>query len=361
MICALVSTPPDPPIVSPAAGRWYQVWRIVRFVLGLALAGVAVWAIEGKTDELSGASTYLAHLRWGFVVAALAAEAASYLAFAYLQRRFLLVGGVRIKSAPMVGISVASVSIQNSLPGGLVFYAAYVFRQYRRFGADDVLAGWTLVAANGLSFITLSALAAVGLGLALGAGSTLDLVETILGIVIVASVLVLAWIERARILPRAARPVRLSQRWIRRPSPATPADQIIDKWLAQLGAVSPSPVDWAGATAMSMGIWAGDCGCLALSFLAVGAGVPWRGLLLAYGAGQLASILPITPGGLGVVEGSLTVALVAFGGAHYSTVAAVLLYRLMSFWLVVPVGWASWGVLALVGRSRRSVLETSRV
>jgi uncharacterized protein (TIRG00374 family) len=222
-----------------------------------------------------------------------------------------------------------------------------------------VLAGWTLVAANALSFITLSALAAVGLGLALGAGSTLDLVEAIVGIVIVAVLLVLAWVERARILPRTARMVRLSQRWLRRPSPAAPAEKIIERWLARLGAVSPSPMDWAWATATSLGIWAGDCGCLALSFLAVGAGVPWRGLLLAYGAGQLAAILPITPGGLGVVEGSLTVALVAFGGAHYSTVAAVLLYRLMSFWLIVPVGWASWGALALVGRSRRTVLEAT--
>jgi uncharacterized protein (TIRG00374 family) len=203
--------------------------------------------------------------------------------------------------------------------------------------------------------------AAVGLGLALGAGSTLDLVEAILGVLIVAAVLVVAWVERARILPRTARLVRLSQRWIHRPSPSAPAEELIDQWLVRLGAVSPSPLDWAWATAASLGLWAGDCGCLALSFLAVGAGVPWRGLLLAYGAGQLAAILPITPGGLGVVEGSLTVALVAFGGAHYSTVAAVLLYRLMSFWLVVPIGWASWGTLALVGRSRRPVLEASRV
>jgi uncharacterized protein (TIRG00374 family) len=361
MICALVSTPPDPPLVPPSAGRWYQVWRVGRFVLALALAGVAVWVVTGKTDELSGASDYLAHVRWGFVVAALAAEALSYVAYASLQRRLLLAGKVQVRSAPMIGISLAGNSIQNSLPGGLVFYAAYVFRQYRRFGADDVLAGWTLVAANGLSFIALSALAAVGLGLALGAGSALDLVETLLGIMVLAGLLVLAWVERARILPRTARFVRLSQRWIRRPSPSVPADQIIDGWLGRLGTVSPSPADWAWSTTMGISTWVLDCGCLALSFLAVGAGVPWRGLLLAYGAGQLAAILPITPGGLGVVEGSLTVALVAFGGAENSTVAAVLLYRLMSFWLAVPVGWGAWGVLALVGRSHRSVLETSQV
>src|ERR1019366_2633209 len=69
--------------------------------------------------------------------------------------------------------------------------------------------------------------------------------------------------------------------------------------------------------------------------------------LLAYGAGQLASNLPITPGGLGVVEGSLTVALVAYGGVEASTVAAVILYRIISFWGFLPVGWMTWGLMAI--------------
>jgi hypothetical protein len=97
--------------------------------------------------------------------------------------------------------------------------------------------------------------------------------------------------------------------------------------------------------------WVLDCSCLALSFLAIGAGIPWRGLLLAYGAGQLAANLPITPGGLGVVEGSLTIALVTFGGAETSTVAAVFLYRILSFWAELPVGWVTWGALAWTRRA----------
>jgi uncharacterized membrane protein YbhN (UPF0104 family) len=89
-----------------------------------------------------------------------------------------------------------------------------------------------------------------------------------------------------------------------------------------------------------------------VSFLAVGAGVPWKGLLLAYGAGQLAANLPITPGGLGVVEGSITIAIVAFGGAATSTVVAVLLYRVISFWLILPAGWSAMALLAWSGRRR---------
>jgi uncharacterized protein (TIRG00374 family) len=122
--------------------------------------------------------------------------------------------------------------------------------------------------------------------------------------------------------------------------------------VARLTTVILSGRGLAAVAGWGLANWILDCGCLALCFLAVGAGVPWKGLLLAYGAGQLAANLPITPGGLGVVEGSLTIAIEAFGGSKGSTVAVVLLYRILSFWIELPVGWATWG--ALVWSDRRS-------
>lgn len=348
-----VTTPPDPPIVAPTAGRWYAVWRVARYLLGLAAVGVAAWVVSGKTDELSGAGTYLENLRWYWMLVAVGAEAVSYLAVASLQRRLLWCGRVKIPMVPMTGIALAGNAIQNSLPGGLAFYYVYNFRQYRRFGADDVLAGWTVVAVNAVSFVTLSAIAALGVALALSSGNAYDLVEAILGIAIFASLVVIVWAERARLLAHVSWLVRLSQRLFRRPSPRLTPDEVVTGWMARMGAIVPTRRSWVRAVAMSLGNWVADCGCLALSFMAVGAGVPWRGLLLAYGAGQLASTLPFTPGGLGVVEGSLTVALVTFGGGKFSTVAAVLVYRLISYWLLLPVGWGAWGTLAVVGRNRR--------
>jgi uncharacterized protein (TIRG00374 family) len=76
--------------------------------------------------------------------------------------------------------------------------------------------------------------------------------------------------------------------------------------------------------------------------------------LLAYGAGQLAANLPVTPGGLGVVEGSITIALSYFGGSTPAAVAAVLLYRLVSFWLELPIGWGTWGLMAWSSRRARA-------
>ena len=143
--------------------------------------------------------------------------------------------------------------------------------------------------------------------------------------------------------------VRVGQRVVHRPR--GDAREVAERELQRINRVSPTRADWALAMAWAGLNWLWDAFCLALCFLAVGAGVPWRGLLLAYGAAQLAANLPITPGGLGVVEGSLTIALVAYGGAHGSTVAAVLLYRILNFWAPLPIGWATWGALMVKARS----------
>ena len=98
-----------------------------------------------------------------------------------------------------------------------------------------------------------------------------------------------------------------------------------------------------------------------MMFLAIHAPIPWKGLLLAYGAGQLAANLPVTPGGLGVVEGSITIALVAFGGSESTTPYAVLLYRIISFWFILVIGWSFIGQLALQvrrGRWQRQAMST---
>ena len=99
-----------------------------------------------------------------------------------------------------------------------------------------------------------------------------------------------------------------------------------------------------------------------MMFQAIHAPIPWDGLLLAYGAGQLAATLPITPGGLGVVEGSITIALVEFGGPVTSTADAVLLYRIISFWFILVLGWALIGEMALEvrrGRWGRSAMASA--
>jgi putative heme transporter len=59
---------------------------------------------------------------------------------------------------------------------------------------------------------------------------------------------------------------------------------------------------------------------------------------------RLVTALPITPGGLGVVEVGMAAALTVAGGAPARVVAAVLLYRALTYALQVPLGAMSWAV-----------------
>ncbi len=92
-------------------------------------------------------------------------------------------------------------------------------------------------------------------------------------------------------------------------------------------------------TGLALANWLADVAVLAVSSHAVGAAVPWHVILLVYGSGIAAQSLNITSGGLGVVEGTLCLTLVAAGLPATQALAAVLLYRLVSFWLVAFAGW----------------------
>jgi hypothetical protein len=72
-------------------------------------------------------------------------------------------------------------------------------------------------------------------------------------------------------------------------------------------------------------------------------------VLLAYGAAQLLSMIPATPGGLGFVEAGL-VGLLALAGVNAGDAAvATLGYRLISYWLPLPIGLVAY----LVARRHR--------
>jgi putative heme transporter len=78
---------------------------------------------------------------------------------------------------------------------------------------------------------------------------------------------------------------------------------------------------------------------LALRHVGVGeAEVSWIEGLAAFAFVRLVSALPITPGGLGVVELGLTAALVAAGGDEAGVVAAVLVFRALTYLLPIPIG-----------------------
>ena len=96
---------------------------------------------------------------------------------------------------------------------------------------------------------------------------------------------------------------------------------------------------------MATALWFTDFLILICCFGAVHATIPWSGVLLAFGVAQIVASLPLIPGGIGIVEGSLAVILVAYGAHRAPALAVVLVYRLLTFWLVITAGWISIGVI----------------
>ncbi|MGH9046699.1 MAG: lysylphosphatidylglycerol synthase transmembrane domain-containing protein [Acidimicrobiales bacterium] len=328
-----------------------RAWPAIRFLLGLGVAALVAWVLRSHTDELDGIGSIFDHLSWGWLIPAVLAEGASYASFALVQRRLLATGGVRARFGTLTVLSLASQAIINSVPGGGAVATVYGFRWFRRFGADDSLAVWALVATLVVGVISLAIVAAAGLGLATSYGASLDLVPVIVGVLVVTLAIGALFLYH--------RPQRALASWLlgasRRLTGRTlgVAEARIARFIAQVAAFKPDKSEIGALLGWGVANWVFDCACFAFSFLAVGAGIPWKGLLLSYGAGQLAANLPITPGGLGVVEGSITIALVAFGGSRVNTVEAVLIYRLISFWAQLVVGWPAAGFLALGVRSGR--------
>lgn len=84
--------------------------------------------------------------------------------------------------------------------------------------------------------------------------------------------------------------------------------------------------------------------CLA----AVGARPDPSLVVLAYSGSMLLTLIPFTPGGLGFVEAGLTGLLTLAGTTAHQAVVATLAYRLLVFWLPLPLG----GIAYLLHRRR---------
>jgi len=84
--------------------------------------------------------------------------------------------------------------------------------------------------------------------------------------------------------------------------------------------------------------WLLDAGSLFVFLVAFGHVENLDGLLVAYGLAYVLAAIPVTPGGLGVVEAVLVPSLVGFGATRGTAIVAVIGYRLVNFWLPIPVG-----------------------
>jgi uncharacterized protein (TIRG00374 family) len=85
----------------------------------------------------------------------------------------------------------------------------------------------------------------------------------------------------------------------------------------------------------AVGFWAAQIGILWASFKAFGVEVPLAVVVQAFFLGMFANLIPL-PGGVGGVDAGLLGAFALFG--VHGIFSAILLYRILAFWLPIPPG-----------------------
>jgi uncharacterized protein (TIRG00374 family) len=318
-------------------------------VVGLLTAGLTVWLVVAQRERLLESLSLLRRAHWWWVLAAVVAEALSMSAMARQQRRLLGVGGTRVSLAGVLGTTYAGNAISVGLPvAGPAAATVYAMRRFVSLGADASVAGWTLAVSGVFSSFALVAVVAAG---AVVSGSGLAVVSASIGVLFGAAPLAALLLSLRRPGPRrlverlGTRLVAGAQKVAGKPD--GDPEEIVQEGLEQVTALQPSPPTLVVTAALAVLNWLADALCLAFAIKAVGGDVPWQGLLLAWAAGTAVASLGLTPGGLGVVEAALSSALVAAGLVGSTAIAAVLVYRIVSLWLVLAAGGLT--LLALGG------------
>ena len=335
-------------LAAPEPGR--GAGTIVRYVIGVVLGAAVLVVLFGQRSDLVAARHEFRHLAIGWIVASVLAEGTSLAGFGLLQHRVLRAAGTRVPLPGLVALSLANEAIANTVPAGPALSCVYRYRYYRQRGASEASAGWcvfTVLIAQAVS-MALLLLAGVLIAMLASASAGSAGVAAVGAVIVIGGLAVL--IRRDLVLRLVGALVRTAQRVTGHPR----EDRCtrIDAALARMREIPLDARSTATVVVIAIGVWACDFLCLICSFGAIHARVPWGGVLLAYGAAQAASALPIVPGGLGIVEGSLAVILAAYGVARIPAISAALAYRLVSFWLSIAVGWVSVGAIAYRARRR---------
>ncbi|MGD0314187.1 MAG: lysylphosphatidylglycerol synthase transmembrane domain-containing protein [Acidimicrobiales bacterium] len=313
-------------------------WKaLVKRLVVVLVAGVALYLVLPELIDVFHSWPRLADLNLLWFVPAMLAEGAHFACTFSLQRIAL-----RTKAwFSVVTAQLAGNSISLIVPGGAAAGAAVQFRMLAVSGMDATDAVGGLTAFSFLGIAGLLALPVFVLPVVLfGSPVSRGLVDAAiigaigfflfcgLGAVFMALEAPLRWVGR---LVQSVR-----NRLLRKRDPLT---GLPDRLMEQRDLIrTVLGQQWWQATLLSAGRLAFDYLCLLFSVRAVGAHPRPSLILLAYAVAGIIGLVPITPGGLGIVEASLSGLLVLAGLSGVEAVLATLAYRLASYWIPLMSG-----------------------
>ena len=310
----------------------------------LAILAVALYFIlPTVTQSRHAFSLMLEGSPWLLGLAVLA-EVADFLSYAYLTRSVLHSLRVSLGLGLVLRINMAGFAASRAFSVGGVGGWVVTYRVLARRGVSRSLA---VVAVATQQFFTYAVLwilffVAIFYLLARGGGSVGGIVFALVCIALILgglAYLIHLYNHPAVFRRRARQAASVANRVRRRPPLET---SVVDDWVDRVRAGIRPMTAHHGALRSSVGFavlwWGLDILCLFLAMLAFGYTVNLGSLLVAYSVAYTVATFVPTPGGLGTVEALLLALLTGFGVPASVSVVSVLTYRLINFWLPIPVG-----------------------
>jgi len=314
--------------------RW-----VVRGVLFVALVA-GVFGLLPRLGGLRHDAAGLRHARPAFVAAAIVVQAVSLACYAALYRRVLASLGARLRFRVAAEVTLSTFLISHVTPFGS---ATGTLLNVSTLEAEGIAASTTGEAIGLTSLVSTVALIALfGTGLVATAGRHVSVTYLrIAGVALVLVLLVLAIAFLVGAHPGIAeRAARRAASWARHLRSSIDPEKVAQTskrlvLLARSALTGRAFLESYGFAAADLLF---DLLSLDLMFLAFRYQPGFGPLAVAYGAANIASAIPITPGGLGVIEVTLVAITVGFGAPRATAVIAVLGYRVVNYWLPLLPG-----------------------
>jgi uncharacterized membrane protein YbhN (UPF0104 family) len=290
-----------------------------RTVVTLVATVFAAYIIVGQFDRVRFGSV-IDHLDWRWILVAIALSVATYFGAAWSLSGFVLekLRFSRTLLAQLAGSFVTLVA--PAAVGGVALNLRYLHKAKVQPAEAAASVGVSQVFAFALHITLLIIFAALT-----GTAHTTSLrppgwVYIVLGVVAAAVLVVLSFPAGRRLVRSRLAPT---------------LSQVIPR-LLDLGQRPAKLAEGIGGALLLTSCY---ILCLDASARAVGGHASLAAIAVVYLTGNAIGSAVPTPGGVGAVEAALSAGLVAAGLPGATAVSAVLIFRLLTFWLPVPLGW----------------------
>ncbi|HEX3540481.1 MAG TPA: lysylphosphatidylglycerol synthase transmembrane domain-containing protein [Acidimicrobiales bacterium] len=316
--------------------RWLPrpVRRITKVLL---FAFVVQFLVLPQINGTRKALKLLGHVSVPYLVAGVALEAMAIVSYALLTRSVLPREGSP-SVLTLLRVQLSTLGFSHVAPGGAAAGSPLGYRLLTHAGVDGPEAGFALATQGAGSAVVLNVILwlALVVSIPLNGYNPIYLTAAIVGVIAIGAFAVLVTTltrgeeKSARVLAAILAHLPFVDR--------EAVEQLVHRVAERLRELGTDRELLLRAAGWAAANWLFDAASLWVFVAAFGYRVSVVGLLVAFGLANVLAAIPITPGGLGVIEAVLTSTLVGFGTPSAVAILGVATYRLMNFWLPIPLG-----------------------